>query len=77
MTQQVGLGIGQALVGLSLAYEINHKPEPGLWPIIGRFSRPGLAYLKVWTDLKAYLRAYFTLRSSNSSFDLLNRLNMS
>ncbi|AES77145.1 hypothetical protein MTR_6g092550 [Medicago truncatula] len=60
---------GQALIGLSLAYEKNHKPEPGLWPIIGRFSRPGLTYLKAWTGLKAYLQTYFTLRPSNSSFD--------
>ncbi|KEH21144.1 hypothetical protein MTR_8g098960 [Medicago truncatula] len=68
----IGVGIGQALIGLSLAYEINHKPEPDLWLIIGRFSKSGLTYLKVWTGLKAYLKTYFTLRPSNSSFGLLN-----
>jgi len=59
------------LIGLSLAYEKFYKPEPDLWPIIGFFSWPGLTYLKVWIGLKAYLQAYFTLRSSNSSFGLL------
>ncbi|AES94274.1 hypothetical protein MTR_5g012710 [Medicago truncatula] len=54
--------------GLSLAYEKIYKPEPGLWPIIGRFSWPDLTYLKAWTGLKAYLQAYFILRPSNSSF---------
>ncbi|AES75321.1 transmembrane protein, putative [Medicago truncatula] len=68
----VGVGIGQVqayLIGLSLAYEINHKPESVLWPIIGRFFRSGLAYLKTWTGLKAYLQVYITLRPSNSSFE--------
>jgi len=68
--------IGQALIDLSLAYEKNYKPEPDLWPIIGRFSWPDLTYLKAWTGVKAYLHAYFTLRLSNSSFGLLNSLNM-
>ncbi|AES99481.1 hypothetical protein MTR_5g081370 [Medicago truncatula] len=72
----LGVGIGQALIGLSLAYEKIYKPEPGLWPIIGCFSWPGLTYLKAWTGLKAYLQAYFILRSSNSLFGLLNKLNM-
>jgi len=35
---------GQALKGLSLAYEKLSKPKPGLWPIIGHFSWPGLTY---------------------------------
>jgi len=69
------VGIGQALIGLSLAYEKIYKPKLGPWPIIGRFSWPRLAYLKVWTGLKAYLQVYFTLRPSNSSFGLLNKLN--
>ena len=55
----------QTLIGLSLFYENFYKFEPGLWSIIGRFSWPDLAYLKVWTDLKAYFQTYFTLRPSN------------
>jgi len=66
---------GQALIDLSLAYEKIYKPESGLWLIIGRFSWTGLACLKTWTDLKAYLQVYFILRSSNSLFGLLNKLN--
>ncbi|AES70843.1 hypothetical protein MTR_3g064030 [Medicago truncatula] len=46
---------GQALIGLSLAYEKICRPEPGLWPFIDLFFWPGLAYLKVWPGLKAYL----------------------
>ncbi|KEH15944.1 hypothetical protein MTR_0422s0040 [Medicago truncatula] len=65
----LGVGIGQVRPGFD-------RPEPGLWPIIGRFSWPGLTYLKAWTGLKAYLQTYFILRSSKSSFGLLNKLNM-
>ena len=57
------------------AYEKIYKSESGHWTIIGHFSWPGLSYLKVWPSLKAYFQIYFILRSSNSSFDLLNRLN--
>ncbi len=46
---------------LSLAYEFFFKPEPGLWPFIGLFFWPGLAYLKAWPGLQAYLQAYFIL----------------
>ncbi|AES94830.1 hypothetical protein MTR_5g018840 [Medicago truncatula] len=34
---------GQALIGLSLAYEKICRPEPGLWPFIGLFFWSGLA----------------------------------
>ena len=54
---------GQALIGLSLTYEIFSKPKPGLWPFIGLFFWPGLTYLKVWYGLEAYVQAYFILKS--------------
>jgi len=50
------------LIGLSLAYEFFFKPKPGLWPFIGLFFWPGLAYLKAWLGLQAYLQAYFIVR---------------
>ena len=54
---------GQALIGLSLAYEIFSKPKPGLWPFIGLFFWHGLTYLKAWPGVEAYVQAYFILKS--------------
>jgi len=73
---RVGNRPGQALIGLSLAYENFSKPKSGLRPFIGLFFWPGLAYLKACTGLKTYLQAYFILKSLNTQFYLfLNRLN--
>ncbi|AES70361.1 hypothetical protein MTR_3g052200 [Medicago truncatula] len=47
-TEEIKEEPGQALIGLSLAYENFCRSEPGLWPFIGLFFWPGLTYLKVW-----------------------------
>ena len=71
MTGRGGNRPGQALIGLSLTYEVFCKPESGIWPFIDIFYWPGLAYLKVCPDLEAYLRTYFILKSLNIQFCLL------